>query len=59
MKVLKAGREPVLLGESEMREHTATIDAVDGLILVSMPRRLALYGNPDAIPELTNDQETE
>lgn len=44
MKVLEAGREPNLLAESRLRETTATIEAVDGKILLATPRGLALYG---------------
>jgi outer membrane protein assembly factor BamB len=55
MKVLRAGREPELLASSKLREHTATIEAVDGLVLLSAARKLALYGDPEAIPVSSSD----
>jgi len=51
MKVLKAGPEPILLGESRLKSDAATIDAVDGLVLVVTHRSIGLYGDKSALSE--------
>jgi outer membrane protein assembly factor BamB len=44
MKVLQAGPEPKLLAESRLPGAAATIEAVDGKILIATERELLLYG---------------
>ncbi len=45
MKVFKTGRTPSLLAESRLREECATIDAMDGKIVVVTPREVYLYAS--------------
>jgi hypothetical protein len=45
MKVLRAGRTPTLLAESKLRKTAATVEAIDGCILVAEADRLTLYGS--------------
>ncbi len=45
MKVYKAGRDPEFLGESRLKAASATIEAVDGKVVIVLPRSVALYGN--------------
>ncbi len=49
MKVLKAGREPVLLSSTKLPDHAATVEVADGLVLVATHRNLLLYGNKKAV----------
>ncbi len=57
MKVIKAGREPVLLGESRLKSDAATIDAVDGLVLIVTHRSIGLYGDKSYVEKLTSTVE--
>lgn len=43
MKVLRAGREPAVLGESDLRRPVATIDCADGIVVMNSHRALMLY----------------
>ncbi len=49
--VLEAGREPKVLGDSRVRSEAATIEAIDGLIVLVTHRNLAVYGDKSALPE--------
>jgi outer membrane protein assembly factor BamB len=51
MKVIKAGREPILLGETRIKADAATVEAVDGLVLVVTHRDVTLYGKKEYLPE--------
>ncbi len=51
MMVFKAGPEPVLLGESRLKGSTATVEAVDGLIVVATHKEVMLYGDPAALEQ--------
>ncbi len=51
MKVIKAGREPELLASSRLPGTVATLEAVDGKVILATERELLLYAAPKAQPK--------
>jgi outer membrane protein assembly factor BamB len=53
MKVLRVGRKPELLATSRLPGESATIEAVDGLVLIATHKELLLFGDKKALEART------